>query len=263
MKQLIPLIFCLSLLSQMAILNSCKKDKKDAQAGAFVPTITNFPKIKTYTDSSDSYLVTLSYNSAGKLIKEVLNDGEYADILYTSNQVTVNAYDSTGILEYTGVYTLNSSGLATTLIGTDFDYKKEVHFSKFFPFLKKRNTKSSVDTINYNYDINGYMIKKIYINSGNNDTTIYNYVNGNEAFQISSFDTTSFEYFTDKINTIGFQNMGITFLGKQNINLIKTETDSYPGENYTYMFDAKSRVTKKLFWSNGHIVNSETYTYIE
>jgi hypothetical protein len=102
------------------------------------------------------------------------------------------------------------------------------------------------------------MIKVIY---NNNDTITYNYDNiGNLISTVSNGYTTNYEYYTDKINTIGYYNWGIYFLGKDSKNLIKSAIQNTYTTNFNYTFDSNNRVSKKREITSNY-QNTTTYTY--
>jgi hypothetical protein len=80
--------------------------------------------------------------------------------------------------------------------------------------------------------------------------------------------TETISYYTDKQNTIGDENNGIAFLGKQNNNLYKTiiynEGSYYPPDSahYWYKFDSRNRVIMRYLSSTLALyVDSTRYTY--
>ena len=77
---------------------------------------------------------------------------------------------------------------------------------------------------------------------------------------------TTYEYYLDKINTIGNSNYGINFTGKESKNLVKTKKQTEIGQNgntftyeysYVYEFDSKNRVIK----STRNTVSNGASTY--
>ena len=74
---------------------------------------------------------------------------------------------------------------------------------------------------------------------------------------------TDFQFYTDKTNTIDYENIGIFFLGKQNNNPIKKEIETYDGNvyttTYTYEYDSKERITKQISDSDSY----DVYTYVD
>lgn len=57
----------------------------------------------------------------------------------------------------------------------------------------------------------------------------------------------SFTYLTDKMNTIGYQNEGKVFMGKDSKNLISVATIGNVDIIHTYQFDAQNRVSQDQY----------------
>ena len=73
-------------------------------------------------------------------------------------------------------------------------------------------------------------------------------------------------YFEDKLNTIGNENFGLTWLGRSSHNLLKKTTHYSNSDttviNYLYDFDAQNRVIRKQYQvGNGNIWLEGEYTY--
>jgi YD repeat-containing protein len=75
-----------------------------------------------------------------------------------------------------------------------------------------------------------------------------------------------FTYYTDKVNTIGNGNTGLSFMGHSSKNLIKENICiSTSGDTsrvfYTYHFDERDRVIVRSSYRNGMMMDSVGYTY--
>ncbi len=108
------------------------------------------------------------------------------------------------------------------------------------------------------YSIDDYKRTDDIKNDSKNVTRIYakgfSYGGGEFA------STTIFDYYTDKINTIGNTNFGAAYLGKSSENLMKSQTENGVITQYTYEFDAQQRVSKRTaIKENNTIVSSYTY----
>jgi hypothetical protein len=167
--------------------------------------------------------------------------------------------------------------------------------------IEKRNypTGSDVDTLLLNekgfeisrsrgyftteYDQEGFIVKKI---RHTHDPTAFFYTkeNGNTV-QMAEMDGDSFnhmcnvqtmEYLPNSTNTIGLENMGISFYGKQDPNLVSVFSykaygwaySPYPdeimmsvNETYEYELDNKQRVIKRK--TVGNLNDYYTYTYYD
>jgi hypothetical protein len=75
--------------------------------------------------------------------------------------------------------------------------------------------------------------------------------------------TESYEYNPNSVNTFGNSNTGRLFLGKSNINLVKSaSTDYIPPKTgiYSYIFDSRNRVIKEFIRGSGLTSNSSNTT---
>ena len=75
-----------------------------------------------------------------------------------------------------------------------------------------------------------------------------------------------FEYYEDKMNTIGNENGGLTWRERSSQNLLKKIKNHYNNEIietvYTYDFDDKNRVVRTYFSiNNGNSIKGNEYTY--
>jgi len=236
---------------------ACKKDKNETPQPS-TPAVT-IPKIKTETDSLDNSTSTYFYNNAGKLYKVLYHDGNYDTVIYAANSITVKGYEINPLtLSYEMVFNLNNKGLATSAWQINYNVSKKTNNSLFKTFLFNNSKTNDTTTVQYFYNTNDYMIKEIY---NNNDTLTYNYDNiGNLISTVSNGYTTNYEYYTDKINTIGYYNWGIYFLGKDSKNLIKSAIKNTHTTNFNYTFDSNNRVSKKREITSNY-QNTTTYTY--
>lgn len=246
MKNLFAFITILFIACLLTFTYSCKKTNNNAQAGPYVPNIS-YPKIDYEIDSVNGDTIYFFYNSQGNLIKEKYTN-IYVDLVYTTNKVNVNVYENYS-LTYTYEYFLNSSGLATTAIETSLN-KSETNNNNLH-FINNNVLKNTTDTTYYYYNSYGYLISAKY------GTELYNYtyLNGNLTTEISPYDTTTYQYFDGKLNTVGNNNIGVNFLGKQNKNLLKTTIyynsgQPYQTVNYNYEYDINGRVKTEIINSN-------------
>jgi len=233
----------LALVSLLVAFSSCDKSKDD-------PT-PKVPKIKTITHGTSS-------NS----------DKEYYE------------YDQSGRLKSI-TYTGHTSGNSQYLYFKD----KIVWQSTFFPELDTLylNEEGMVvsemfGSITHEYDAKGYCVKTSGYGSGGEVDLEYKYkvsdenttvldvweiVNEKLVYRI----TNDYEFLPNSNNTIGNENMGVSFYGKQNKNLLSASTQIYVGfnypdqENYHYEKDAQNRVVKR--WRERDPQFFDVYTYYE
>jgi hypothetical protein len=236
----------------LAGMTSCTKKDSDTPS----PATPGVPKIKTATEyyGTYEYSTAYRYDAAGRLTGGTYSDSGYFHVVYGTGTVEINEYSSAGIMQYKTVYTLNSSGLAVSATGTDY-YKGGVNRFRslwcrnILKTISSKTDSSVSSTVTYEYDIEGYLIRETYYETY--DTTVFTYVveNGNTvSMSYIIYDipmTFYYQYLTDKTNTIGEQNMGITFLGKQDKNLIQSIQYIYDTIAVSYEFDSKSRVSKR------------------
>ena len=187
---------------------------------------------------------------------------------YSSLLVTEKDYSADSILGLTVIYTLNAEGYAIQSVSTG-GKKKSLDFRSVFSMLFGNQSPSSA-TNTYEYDADGYLTK-IVLNSGTStsETITFTVVNGNRvgtSYLTGGFTYTgTSQYLMDKINTIGYENMGITFMGKQEKNLVQTAAISMSGvsltQTYTYQYDSQNRVTNSIVTTPGQNAISTSYAY--
>ncbi len=123
----------------------------------------------------------------------------------------------------------------------------------------------------WTYSPEGYMTKQVYEYQGGTMTDTYTYVCYNQSRIVrltqtsisSKYDTTGNIYYTDKANTIGNENHGIYFDGKQSNALIKTITrTNQPSLNLTYVFDGMNRVQWETTRDSLGHVSYRKFTYL-
>jgi hypothetical protein len=270
-------LFIITALFLYVITAACKKDKNDTDGDP----VASFPKIDSVIDYQYNYIGDIAiykYDSKGRVVRILYKDGSSDSLIYSDTQVLWKYYWPGGSLDAIDTYMLNSKGLATMVI---FDSgKKERSSAVNLPKRMNFNSNtSSLSQLLREYDANGYMVKETYyIFTSSADTATYWYtikngningINGISTNQSNPYSITeTFSYYTDKQNTIGDQNSGIAFLGKQNNNLVKTllyNLNNYSPPDtlqYWYKFDSKNRVI--MSYSSltlGSYVDSTRYTY--
>jgi len=107
-------------------------------------------------------------------------------------------------------------------------------------------------------------------------TIIYTYQNGNlvsssaTATDTSAGNTESntYQYYTDRPNTIGDDNIGEGFVGRSSKNPVKSSSSQLLHlapvyYNYNYQYDPQGRISAKATYktSSGQLVDSAVYTY--
>lgn len=228
--------------------NSCTK-KSDNHIGPTVGKLIS--TIQFSTGASSSY----TYNANDQRSTFVYKSGtitEYASYTYTGSSMTMLANETSGTNSYVfkNIVQFNSTGLAISEVDST------------------TGSSTSGNTLYYSYDANGYRTSITAPSYTENIT----YQNGNMVTAIYSGAISSsytYTYYMDKPNTLGNQNFGIYFIGKDNANLRKsytytngTNTTTY---NYTYDFNADGTVQKQTITmtpSTGSPTTTwQTYTY--
>lgn len=226
-----PLLF--ALLSLFITFGACKDADDD-------PDNNTIPKIKTmaiYDDGRRSLLSTYTYDAEGRIASEN-REGNSAEIFiqyaWLPGKVIVK-YDVYGWMEKVPNDTLflNDKGL-------------QISESPLYPV---------------EYDAQGYLVKKaVFINKvpwlhtfqiENGNTVRWNISVGEDIENIRSEHIN--EFLHNSVNTIGNENMGMTFFGKQDKNLMAKSTYiSHQASgidpiivHHIYESDARGRVAKQ------------------
>lgn len=176
-------------------------------------------------------------------------------------------YDSLGRIHRTLIYTLDT--LSGTVVYEYFNDRVEVNG---FPYnLNEQGLVSSIaQFVKYWYDEDGYMVKHFQTGGGYAyyDSVIYqchnpvlvcrSYTNRGEYN-----DTTYQTFYTNQINTIGNENRGIYFFGKQSNTLIQSErTRNQTTMAYTYIFDDQQRVLWQIINAGTSSVQYRKFRYL-
>ncbi|MDB5226428.1 MAG: hypothetical protein JWN78_621 [Bacteroidota bacterium] len=232
------------LFAFAAVLSITGCKKTDSTNTTVTPTGA---KLKTVTMLPSGSVTTFYYDSLNRISK-VTTSGTvfYQSFVYKGSDSVIvfssNGTDSGSV----NAYKLNGVGLAVN------------------------NTSSAgPTTFTYTYDVNGFQTYSTAntVAGSSADTFL---ISGNNITEhrgsTSNVLTTNtirvkqvYTFLTDKTNTIGNANKGMSFLGKSSSNLINTEAYHYSSTtiippstttsdetyNYTYEYDSNSRVTKR------------------
>lgn len=231
-KQITIITAALSL-----VLFSCKKSdtNPNPQGGGATSS-----KIKTWAGNSG--ISTYTYDAQGRCTEVLYSNGGKIAYEYQAGVVTVKAYNTANVLTSTSVYELNSEGLRIkeTRPGNPLFAESTVYNSDKQPVKHITSNNGNTQVMDYFY-------------SGGNYDSIRFTNNGNWSSTIIK------TYYSDKLNTLSNDEEGVSFYGKENKNLVKTEQYTYPDgtkndiSNYTYEFDAKGRVVKETRVQGGNI----------
>lgn len=222
------------------------------------------------------------YDSNGRLI-EMLNSDNYKVVIeYLSSRLSMKEYDN-GELSYSSDINLNEKGLcisssADKEVTTTYTYDNNGYRQSMIE-LDDHSTYSKTFTVsNENYVTVITESNSPSFQPANMTTPLFlekfiilkqaaNRIPTNSlksASEDSYIEKTDFEFYTDKTNTIEYENMGMYFLGRQNKNLVKQETHTSGNlpaytTSYTYEYDSKGRVTKRIY-DNG---DYDVFSYVE
>lgn len=236
-----PLLFALLFL--LAIFFSC--DKSDDNPAHKIPRI----KTITHGTSPNSDKEFYEYDSMGRVISITITGHTpgHTQYVYLENKI-VRMSDS--FIQLDTLY-LNNKGLVM---------------------------REMFGSTTYEYDANGYCNHSIFYNSDGKIGMEYQsqVSDGNQTVleiwetfnkQLVHSTTREYEFLPNSVNTIGEENKGITFYGKQDKNLLSVETERNTGSessdqrHYSYQIDAKNRVVNR--WTDGYPEYGDVFTYYE
>ncbi|HEY8970364.1 MAG TPA: hypothetical protein VIM64_14770, partial [Puia sp.] len=224
------------------LLAACNKHHDKPGDGGQGPNHGTVIRLKTA--GANAY----NYDGLGRLIRTDYSnsiDGR-SDYTYTKDSVVEKDFDQQGrrqgpIL----IYYLDSDTL-TSHIRYIFDASVPALF------------------FNLTYDTEKRLIEEIVGDEGSPpDTRVINsYRNGNEdssrQFSVETgqlIELTTYEYYTDKPNWLDLAHNGISYVGKDNANLLKKIVEMQPGDTtvieYTYEFDSDNKPVKRQAFLNG------------
>lgn len=205
------LFFAFFALATIALLPSCGCDYADTNIDNCVPKI----KRVTYYDANEPYSVGFAYNGDGLLSKKGVISYSYQG-------------DTMVMLSSGAYYVLNDDGMAEYSNGSPD------------PIVNNREYDSdgrAVSEMEYTQNIS-------YAYDGDN-------LSERHSTSMSFSSVIQYTYYTDKENTIGNQNMGQPYLGKQNKNLVQTINGVASMFQYTYDFYSNGNV--KAVYRNNYL----------
>jgi YD repeat-containing protein len=200
--------------------------KKDIDNTQFTGT----PKVKTQTNGTT--VITFTYDSEGRR-SSAISSSRISNYIYSDTIVTV--IDSTfGFSPDTTVYNFNADGLVV----------------------------SDSHGRSYAYDDNQHCILQTDIRDSSRLTRFWS----NDNMVAISFSNAmqTYTYLLNTYNTIGTDNTGISYYGKDSKNLIDTYTFSMNNNSttykYSYAYDSQKRI-KQMTQSEVGSNWTSTYTY--
>lgn len=217
----------LALFAFIFFLCACNKSGDDVSS---VPgTIPMLSKVIYYEDNKVKAETDMTYDAHNRLIKLTMTGGYVEDYLYEPDRIIRNTnYFNNGL--YTDTLVLNVEGMVIyeTLHKASHEYSPEGYRTgEFAPYGNFTNKVLDGNTV-----LKCSWIKR--------DSVL--------------IETNEYTYLPDQPNTIGNENMGITFYGKQDKNLLTRDKYTFLlydqweeiKQDYNYEFDKSNRVKKRI-----------------
>ncbi|MEQ1553649.1 MAG: hypothetical protein ABL929_05695 [Ferruginibacter sp.] len=226
-------------------ITSCKKKSEDV----ILPNpVAQLPKIKTYTIGGDN--VTYTYDAQGRILTRVntVSNWKY-EYSYGTNVVTENYYVGT-TLSSTYRYELQTdNGLVRRIFSSGDTYQTAYTYNANNLVSEKVNS----NTLNSNTTT-----EKFYYTGNLLDSTIKTFSSNTDKYR------THYTYYTDKINTIGFKNMGYLFYAEESDKPVKQVKYIFSPTNtqisdYTYTYDAAGKIINRKINGGANGNNDITY----
>jgi len=269
----------ITIMIVIIFMSSCKKDNTNGKP------YNPFAKIQTITTNYNGFpesIETFQYDYLGRVVKDMMNDSSYITYEYSNSMITEKQFSNNNTLTALIALSLNSNGYVTSGTINLYGNKKKSGTNRIKLGTNLISTCSG--SFNATYDNNGYLIYVGWIEEDSTKTIFYKGTSKYTIFNENTISlTTSDIYTTDSLiqteqytfkdtsNTIGLENQGIFFLGKQNKNLTSTYTfitndvtNNYTSTNNytdTYEYDSKGRVTKQTETDNSNNTTISIYTY--
>ena len=244
----IPLI-----MVSILFFTACKKSEILQSPTEEIATASNskkpqtaVSKIKTRTHGNGTSTLTYIYDGNGRVMQ--FSGPESTTFLFQNEMDTVfvTMFLETGPQVGDFLYPINSKGLATKM---DLGVTENIYTYNAKKNLIEDKTMVGNDVHLMTHDYAG----------GNLAETKYT-VNGILKW------TKTYTYYTDKLNSIGNEAFGQSYLGVDSKNLVKSLTfnsvaNGITTTNYSYEFDPQGRVSKQMSFYNGLSLPIYTYTY--
>jgi hypothetical protein len=230
-----------ALIIASAILAGCNKG--GSVADARIKKVASARGFTEYTYTPDNKVKTVK-----------TSDGINTTYTYKDKTISQLRADSLHGMFITSTIFLNGAGFADSSVASD---------------------PSGTYVELYSHDANGNLTQSRDVVSGrlyNAATSVFK--DGNEASKIITDSASKprvslfFDYITDKNNSVGYENMGMKFLGNDSKGLLKKFVQVLPtGDTmrvltFGYHYDDKGRVSSRLVYDKtGIVADSSSYTY--
>ena len=223
--------------------SACEKSDDETPGKTAAPPIAKIKTMTTYSEGKIQEEYSYEYDASGRLIKQSSSKGYYSTYEYTSDTIRIMTHEPelNKITPWTLI--LNEQGLVISSVnGNDTrEYTPEGYLAKHI----------------YSYD--DYAFSYTYKTEEEN-TTRRTAREGLDLSKVTIRDI--YTFLPNSVNTIGNENRGITFYGKQDKNLVSEQKaiienpyNEYKAY-YTYEFDDHNRVTARSILRS----TSEHYT---
>lgn len=249
-------LLLLTVIASITLV-SCKKESlvtsvTPSSADALVKTKSEGNITETYYYDSQKRVSKIVFTPA-------VGNSYYYEYTYTNNEVlefhsneTIHELEETMPNGTIRIYcSANPRSLA---LGSDGYFKGNA---------------AGCETNSFSYDADGFVVEQTFAvtdfnksDAIRNDKRNITRISSNGFSYVGGDFTTivNFEYYTDKVSSIGNKNFGKSFLGKSSENLVKTESENNLKTDYTYTFDSQKRVsTKTQTKNNTQVVTAYTY----
>lgn len=277
------LVVSLLLVSNL-FFNSCDNGNDDSETVP-IPLLAN---TLTFDNNGElEFSESYQYDNQGRIIKVDDNEGHYSTIEYSELTIIVKDYFE-GKLEGTSIGQLNSKGLCTSITYDDSDDLESYEYdNNGYRKLSTDETDIYLHTTAYSVSDGNYMTiisedqSKTQNSAHAKEVGLFkrSFLAANLQKRMTSKNwlkstaqgniyKTDYQFYKDKINTIEFENMGISFMGKQNKNPIKEEISTFTFEGdpsqiktntYTYEYYSKGRISKQVTDDGNYSI----YTYVD
>jgi len=254
-----------SVLILILVIVSCKKNSDDKTS--IDPSSS---LVKTIIQKNTSGVIFLSrdyqYDSQRRIISQKLTYPEDSAIFtykyeYLPSMVILKEFLNDTILKNKSVYYLNNLGLATEV--------------EHVGYLTNGDSITGPNSI-YNYSSDGYITElKVFSQDSSLAHSYTSQINNGNVSSLMLYVpswspdviTETYTYIPNSINSVGNYNMGMSFLGKSNKNLIEASiltSAVVKTAAFTYTFDTFNRVLTTTIAGGTMVTTSPSelsYTY--